>query len=195
MPFIVRTEPAGGGPSSARNDEEAYSGCTPTRRDEVDATAIRPRDDGSGNEGHPSVSETAIVSACLLGFPCRHDGRDKRNQETLREIEARGLAVVPICPEVAGGLPILREASFVEGERVLERTSGRDVTASFQRGAEAALRATQEFHASFAVLKQNSPSCGTRMTGGREGRIAGEGVTAKRLREAGVAVRGEDSPW
>ncbi len=152
---------------------------------------------------------TAIVSACLLGVPCRHDGRDKRHEETLRALESRGLSIVPICPEVAGGLPIPRSAAFVEhsaatlpddaaagrgpleGIRVIDR-GGRDVTAELSRGAEQALEAARRFGATLAVLKQNSPSCGTRAVGGRDGRIAGEGVTARRLREAGLAVRGED---
>lgn len=47
------------------------------------------------------------VSACLLGETCRYDGRSKPC-ERVRKLAARGHELVPICPEVAGGLPTPR---------------------------------------------------------------------------------------
>lgn len=47
------------------------------------------------------------VSACLLGEPCRYDGRSKPCSR-VQELAAGGHELVPICPEVAGGLPTPR---------------------------------------------------------------------------------------
>ena len=47
------------------------------------------------------------VSACLLGEPCRYDGHAKPCAR-VQELSERGHELVPICPEVAGGLPTPR---------------------------------------------------------------------------------------
>lgn len=47
------------------------------------------------------------VSACLLGETCRYDGRSKPCAR-VQELVALGHELVPICPEVAGGLPTPR---------------------------------------------------------------------------------------
>ncbi len=130
-----------------------------------------------------------LVSACLLGFRCRYDGADKLDQRVVSLLD--GDEVVPICPEVAGGLPIPRPASWRDGTRVMD-ADGADVTAEFERGAQAALTALRAHGATRAILKQNSPSCGTRMTGTAKGRAEGMGVTAEALVRAGVEVKGED---
>jgi uncharacterized protein YbbK (DUF523 family) len=142
------------------------------------------------------IERTAIVSACLLGVPCRHDGRDKAHAQTIALLEARGLSVLPICPEVAGGLPIPRAAAFVDSvhHRVID-ANDRDVTAQFEAGAQAALDLALERGATLAILKQNSPSCGSHTIGTRSGRASGQGVTAAKLSQAGLEVFGEDQPW
>ena len=47
------------------------------------------------------------VSACLLGEPCRYDGRAKPCA-AVQGLASRGHELVPVCPEVAGGLPTPR---------------------------------------------------------------------------------------
>lgn len=47
------------------------------------------------------------VSACLLGEACRYDGRSKPCAR-VQELAALGHELVPVCPEVAGGLPTPR---------------------------------------------------------------------------------------
>jgi uncharacterized protein YbbK (DUF523 family) len=130
-----------------------------------------------------------LVSACLLGFPCRHDGRDKRDERVLAVLEES--EVVPVCPEMAGGLPTPRAPSWWLGQRLVD-ANGADVTAQFEAGAQQALQAARAHGCGRAILKQNSPSCGTRRTGTAAGRAEGQGLTALRLRQAGLAVLGED---
>ena len=143
-----------------------------------------------------------VVSACLLGLPTAYNGQS-HPQEWLLPLAAAGL-VVPICPEVAGGLPTPRPPAEIvggSGEDVLDGKArvmtieGRDVTAEYLAGAEAALDAARRCGATVAVLKARSPSCGVRhiYDGTHTGRLVpGQGVTAALLRRAGIEVRTEE---
>ena len=132
-----------------------------------------------------------LVSACLLGIPCRYDGRSKA--DTRIQALAEKYELIPVCPEELGGLPTPREPSERRGERVVMR-SGRDVTAEYRRGAEAALALCLQNGCKAAVLKEKSPSCGCgQVYDGTFSRrlIEGDGVTAELLKAHGVAVYGE----
>ena len=137
--------------------------------------------------------ETLLVSACLLGFNCKYSGGNNAlPKETLDALRGR-FRLIPVCPETAGGLPTPREPSERRGERVMSR-DGRDVTAAFQKGAALTLRLAGRYGAKTALLKQNSPSCGSGMIydGSFTGRLVpGDGVTAELLKSRGVAVMGE----
>lgn len=126
----------------------------------------------------------------------------------LQEMAARGL-VVPICPEVAGGLPIPRPPAEIvggDGRDVLEgqarvlREDGTDVTEAFLRGAETALSIAQRLGVKEAILKSHSPSCATRMIydGTFSGTLKeGMGVTAALLLRNGIEVSSseEEHKW
>ena len=132
-----------------------------------------------------------LVSACLLGIPCRYDGRSKADARI--QALAEKYELIPVCPEELGGLPTPREPSERRGERVVMR-SGRDVTAEYRRGAEAALALCLKNGCKAAVLKEKSPSCGCgQVYDGTFSRrlIEGDGVTAELLKAHGVAVYGE----
>ena len=45
---------------------------------------------------------TLLVSACLLGCPCRYDGKSKPCGAVLALMEEHTL--IPVCPEQMGGL-------------------------------------------------------------------------------------------
>lgn len=103
------------------------------------------------------------------------------------------LRLVPVCPEILGGLPTPRTPSERQGERVVFKT-GADVTAAYQKGAEEALRLARLFGCRKALLKERSPSCGRGQIydGSFSGRlIPGDGVTARLLEQEGIAVFGE----
>lgn len=106
-----------------------------------------------------------LVSACLLGTACAWDGRDRFRSALGPVLE--GWEVIPVCPEVAGGLPVPRPpcdlsggdgAAVWRGEARVLGHDGVDRTAAFRTGA---LRcAAQAPAARVAVLKARSPSCG-----------------------------------
>jgi uncharacterized protein YbbK (DUF523 family) len=138
--------------------------------------------------------ERLLVSACLLGFCCKYDGgHNALPPETLARLREK-YRLLPVCPETAGGLPVPRTPAERRGEAVVSRT-GADVTAAFARGAETALRLCERTGCRKALLKERSPSCGSRRIydGSFSGRlIPGSGVSAEALRAAGVAVYGEN---
>lgn len=135
------------------------------------------------------------VSSCLLGEPCRYDGKAKPCSSVIDALSA--LSVVPICPEVEGGLPTPRLPNEIVTEgrvhRVVDR-DGVDNTAAFSRGAAICVDRALEEGCLLAVLKEKSPSCGCGMVydGTFSGKLVeGFGLTARRLLSSGVRVVGE----
>lgn len=132
-----------------------------------------------------------LVSACLLGEPCRYDGKSK---PCVRVIALKGTYnLIPICPEVMGGLPTPRTPSEICGERVLMK-DGHDVTENYNRGAETALAIARENACTVAILKEKSPSCGSGLIHNGlfdGGLVPGDGITAQLLKRNGIRVLGE----
>ena len=132
-----------------------------------------------------------LISACLLGVPCRYDGKSKPLAAIARLREKYEL--IPVCPEQLGGLPTPRTPSERCGERVV-MADGTDVTAEYQKGARTALDLYRREGCVAAVLKERSPSCGSgeiydgTFTGSL---VSGGGVTAELLKKNGIKVYGE----
>jgi uncharacterized protein YbbK (DUF523 family) len=133
-----------------------------------------------------------LVSACLLGTRCNHEGGQSRRPVV--EALAATHRLVPVCPEVCGGLSTPRPAAERRGDRVVN-AEGDDVTDAYERGARAAVELARAVGANRAVLKARSPSCGSALVyDGTFSRTlrAGEGVTAAALRAVGIEVVSED---
>jgi uncharacterized protein YbbK (DUF523 family) len=140
------------------------------------------------------------VSACLLGAPVRYNGAAKTVESAILDrwqVEGR---IVPVCPEVSGGLETPRlpaettggdgHAVLLGAARVLTSLGG-DVTEAFVAGAGLAVALAREHRIEIAVLKSNSPSCGSGSIydGTFSGtKVPGFGVTAAALTRAGVRV-------
>src|SRR3954469_18317200 len=134
-----------------------------------------------------------LGSGCLYGERVRYDAGDVTCGESHFARWRDEGRLIHICPEVVGGLSVPRpRARFVNGRVVADNgsPSGLDVTAEYERGAEAALSLAQKHHVRMAIMKQNSPSCGSRsvFTPDFKSTIPGEGLTAKLLRENGIVV-------
>jgi uncharacterized protein YbbK (DUF523 family) len=140
----------------------------------------------------PGPRPALLVSACLLGTCCNHEGHHSKRAAV--EALAAEYRLVPICPEVAGGLPTPRAAAEIRGDGVVN-ADGDDVTVEYRRGAQAAVELAAAVDARRAVLKARSPSCGAhQIYDGTFTRTLrnGEGITAAALRAAGVEVRSEE---
>ena len=139
--------------------------------------------------------EALLVSACLLGFNCKYSGGNNALPVETLEMLRMKYRLIPVCPEVMGGLPTPRTPSERRGERVVTR-DGRDVTAEYEKGAEHALRLAERYGCRAALLKSRSPSCGSGeiYDGSFTGRtVPGQGVTAEALTAAGIAVYDENA--
>jgi uncharacterized protein YbbK (DUF523 family) len=148
------------------------------------------------------VDTLFLVSACLLGLPCRYDGGNCP-VPALQRLAAHGRAI-PICPEVAGGLPVPRPpaeirggdgSDVLDGQARVVREDGTDVSGEFVAGARAALHLAHRCGITRAVLKANSPSCGVGLIydGTFSGQLTGgDGVTAALFKREGIAVSAEE---
>jgi uncharacterized protein YbbK (DUF523 family) len=144
-----------------------------------------------------------LVSACLLGVPCRYDGQSKLFPAVAAQLKDHQL--VPICPEQLGGLTTPRPACEIQDGRLRTR-EGEDKTAAFRMGAEEALRLFHLLDCEAAILKARSPSCGKGQVydGTFTGTLKeGNGILAQRLLDEGIKVYTEnevlmpqeDDPW
>ena len=134
-----------------------------------------------------------LISACLLGVPCRYDGRSKP-VEGILELAKLGYELIPVCPEVLGGLPTPRPPAECQSDGRIINRAGDDVTEFYQKGAQKALEIAKAHGCAAAVLKEKSPSCGCYeiYDGSFSKRLVpGQGVTAKLLCEHQIQVLGE----
>lgn len=133
------------------------------------------------------------VSACLLGHNCKYSGGNNRSQKVLDYIE--GHEIIPVCPEVTGGLPVPRVPVELKNGRAINR-NGEDVTDFFLKGVEKEMVKMQDID--LAILQSRSPSCGCKQIyDGTFSKtlIDGKGMFAQALAEAGIPLMdGDDVP-
>ena len=129
-----------------------------------------------------------LVSACLLGENCKYNGKNNYSERVAKYVE--GHKVIPVCPEVLGGLPTPRDPSeIVDG--VVTNCKGVNVDRQFRNGAEKALQIAKDHRADLVILQSRSPSCGVGKIydGTFTGKlIPGQGVFAELLQKNGFRV-------
>lgn len=133
------------------------------------------------------------VSSCLLGINCKYNGKSNYNEDIIKLKEQYEL--VPICPEVLGGLPTPRVPSEIIKNKVINQ-EGIDVTNNYNEGAKKALTILKENGIKIAILKAKSPSCGKgQIYDGTFSHtlVAGDGVTTKLFLENDILVLNENN--
>ena len=132
------------------------------------------------------MSETLLISACLLGVPCRYDGTGKTVESLPKE------RWVPVCPETLAGLGIPRPPMEMSpAGRVHILATGHDITPVLQDACDQIVQQAQRLDIRRAILKRRSPSCGSATLWQNGHLVPGEGLLTKALRAAGIAVEGE----
>ncbi len=135
-----------------------------------------------------------LVSQCLYGGePVRFTGHDDIIVQDPRFNKWRDEGrLVPICPEVFGGLPTPRTGAQRSGDKVID-LNGKDVTKEYLKGVKEALRLAEENDVICCIMKEASPSCGSSLIYDekRENIIVGQGITVENLRNAGFKVFSE----
>jgi len=149
-----------------------------------------------------------MISACLIGINCRYDGILSPWNSFLEwlSLNKEHMHFIPFCPEQLGGLPTPRSPSFLisgdgnhvlQGMATVEDGSGKDMTASFIKGAEQAFNIASIVGCTTAIMKDKSPSCGlsTVRCKTEAYSFAGSGVTAAMLLSKGIKIieTGKDS--
>ena len=143
-----------------------------------------------------------LISSCLLNNLVRCDGRIINfKNPMIDKLKSRGL-LIKLCPEVDGGLSIHRipaelqinaAAIYKEKTGILNK-NGQNVTSFFLRGIKKVDEIIEKYQIEYAVLKENSPSCGVNYVydGTFSGNlIPGEGVLAYYLRQKKIQVYSE----
>ncbi len=132
-----------------------------------------------------SNTEPVLISACLLGIPCRWHGHRPKKREKLIERLKKKYTLVPVCPEQLGGMPTPRTGEKLNGTgaqvldgrlRIIAPETGKDVTQFHVNGAKYTLEIARIVGIQRAYLKGGSPSCDR------------EGVTGELLKRNGIKV-------
>lgn len=141
---------------------------------------------------HYMSTEKILVSACLVGINCRYDCKSKTNP-LIVDLLNQGLAL-PVCPEQLGGLSTPRSPAEIVGDKVIT-AEGIDVSASYEEGAQEALKLAQAQGIKKAILKSKSPMCGKDLIydGQFSGSLtSGHGILTKLLLANGFEVDSSD---
>ena len=132
--------------------------------------------------------EKILISACLVGDKTTYKGNSNYNPLIKKLLEKYEL--VPFCPEIEGGLSVPRDPAEIKEDKVLTK-EGRDVTFQYNEGAEKAYNICLYLGIRYAILKDNSPSCGVThiYDGSFTGKLkSGQGITAKYLSYKGITL-------
>ena len=115
-----------------------------------------------------AAAEPVLISACLLGIPCRWHGRRPKKRLKLVERLKKKYVLVPVCPEQLGGMPTPRTGEKLHGTgaqvldgrlRIIAPETGEDVTRFHINGAKYTLEIVKIVGVRRAYLKGGSPSC------------------------------------
>ena len=175
------------GREMAEKRHEYMLGYLDELEEEIQGTKIKLPEDFNKNG-----REKVLVSACLLGTACRYDGKAKKNDAV--SALCKYVDLIPVCPEELGGLSTPRAPSEIRDSRVVN-SKGYDVTENFEDGAYWTLAVAKTQGVRLAILKQSSPSCGSKDV--YDGtftnkKISGQGITARKLIKAGIQVIDEN---
>lgn len=123
-----------------------------------------------------------MISRCLLGENCKYNGGNNYHAGVVSLGEKHD--IIPICPEVMGGLPTPRVPAEIGSDGKVYAKDGRCVDEAFCLGASLSLDLARREQPDLCILQPRSPSCGVHQhyDGSFSGkRVPGPGVTAKLL--------------
>ena len=129
-----------------------------------------------------------------MGENVKYSGGNNKIENPIIEKWKNEGRLIPICPEVEGGLPTPRPPSEIKDNHVINNL-GCDVTEQFACGAQISCEKAKNSGAKYALMKQGSPSCGSKLiydgtfTGIKK---PGMGVTARLLSDMGIKIFDEN---
>jgi len=140
-------------------------------------------------------SQKILISACLLGQNVKYDGTHNSIKEIpfIKKLIALDM-LIPICPEVEGGLPTPRPKAEIINKKV-KNIEKIDITEQFLLGAKKTCEIAEKNSIKIAILKSRSPSCGEGFVydgNFNKTLVKGDGITVKALKNMGIKVFSED---
>ena len=134
-----------------------------------------------------------MISECMLGRPCRYDGKSKPLATEIIEKLKQKYELIPFCPE-AFSLPTPRPPARFIGDKIID-VNGVDKTKAFLKGANEALKICKDLNIKIFIGKEKSPSCGIKRTSayinGCECKCDTKGLTSKILSDEGIELLSE----
>ena len=132
-------------------------------------------------------TQYVLVSACLLNEPCRWHGRRAGYSSFVKRycMDNPDVVLIPVCPELLGGLSVPRQPCKRRKQRVWEtcpeksnrkNVTGIERTAEFMTGAKKTLQIVRRKGCKLAILCKYSPSCDA------------TGLTGRLLLDSGIEV-------
>lgn len=133
-----------------------------------------------------------LISACLCGKNTKYNGGNNLIDkfDLLNEL----FDLYLVCPEVDGGLSTPRNPSEINGDLVYMNNLT-DVTESFNKGANIALNTAINNNITIALLKDGSPSCGSKQIYDgtfSDKKIPGQGITTRLLLKHNIKIYNEN---
>ena len=135
--------------------------------------------------------EKVLISACLIGENTKYNGGNNFIKRVEKLYPLCDLII--ICPEVMSGLKTPRSPSEIKNGKVINKAN-KDVTSFFKSGASLITYIAEQNNVKYALLKENSPSCGVHhIYDGTfsNNLIKGNGITTQELIKKGIQVFSE----
>ena len=151
-----------------------------------------------------------LVSACLLGIDCKYNGKNNKNDKIIELLKDHEL--IPVCPEIMGGLPTPRIPAEIHQNKVIAK-DGKEIenmTEAYTEASGTMINSGEWNGMESSVLKKEAPhiiekmgigkktvnyklrDCGKVYDGTFTGTlINGDGITARLLKEHGIKITGE----
>ncbi len=141
------------------------------------------------------MCKKVLISSCLLGKNVKYNGKNNLIEQNyfIEKLKSSNL-LIPVCPEVDGGLPIPRVPVEILKERALNK-NGEDKTREFKKGAKIALKNISQNDIKMAIMKSKSPSCGRDWIydgSFTKTLIQGDGITIKFLKQQQIQIFTEE---
>lgn len=139
--------------------------------------------------------QNVLISSCLLGVDCKYNGsNNKLDEETINLLKEK-YNLIPVCPEIMGGLPTPRNPVEIKDGKVFDY-DGEEFTEEFEKGSDEVVKLAKLYNPTIAILKENSPSCGSNYIYDgtfNNKKIKGMGLAARKLSEEYVRLFNEEN--
>ncbi|MDU5368670.1 MAG: DUF523 domain-containing protein [Finegoldia magna] len=139
--------------------------------------------------------QNVLISACLLGVDCKYNGsNNKLDDEIIHSLKEK-YNLIPVCPEIMGGMPTPRNPVEITDGKVFDN-DGVEFTKEFEKGSEEVVKLAKLYDTTIAILKENSPSCGSNYIYDgtfNHQKIKGMGIAAHKLSKENIKLFSEEN--